>query len=290
MGQGGKNRTASRRSLSLDELPRYSAWPARLLGAESFAAHHRTSDEVLREYDKEKWGSVLSWLKTHSDVTVDDLWRQQGLEPGEMVPFALASRIAIAPLRVVLNAYARLLLDTLKPHKAKALVELGSGLGDNLLKLASVLQPRAAYGGEFTSSGVECGRTLAKLWSTEARFDHFDYNNPQTLETVPKQALVYTSHSIEQIPQLHESFVESLIRRSPQLVVHFEPCYQDHDGQSLIGLMRRRYTELNDYNRNLVELLRSFEDAGAIRILEHQANVFSDTPFNPTSIVMWAPR
>ena len=74
---------------------------------------------------------------------------------------------------------------------------------------------------------------------------------------MPKDAVVYTSHSIEQIPTLDDSFVHGLIRRAPRLVVHFEPCYDDQDDKTLIGLMRRRYIELNDYNRNLLGLLRS---------------------------------
>ena len=53
--------------------------------------------------------------------------------------------------------------------------------------------------------------------------------------------------------------------------------------------MRRRYIELNDYNRNLLGLLRSFEKVGQIRLLEHRPCVFGGQPFNPTSIIVWSP-
>ncbi len=276
--------------ISLDELPRYSDWPAILLGAKQFSARHRTRNEVLREYDREKWGSVLAWLKTRSVVTADDLLREQGLDPEQIVAFANDGRFLVASTRVVMEAYERLLLDTLLPRPADVLVELGSGLGDKLLTLAQTLKPRTVWGGELTSSGVACGRLLAKLCGTAAGFGHFDYNNEETIEDVPKDALVYTSHSIEQIPMLEESFIRGLIRRAPRVVVHFEPCYDDQDDKTVLGLMRRRYTELNDYNRNLLGLLRLFERTGQIRILEHRPNVFSDQPFNSTSIIAWSPE
>src|SRR5437879_1190700 len=253
-------------SISVDDLPRYSKWPAILLGAEQFLVRRRTREEVLREYDREKWGPVMAWLKTQSEVTADDLLRVQGWDPEQIVVFANSGSLLAASTRVVTETYVRLLINTLRPHHPEVLVELGSGLGDKLLTVARALQPRVVYGGEFTSSGVECGRLLADLSGTVARFEHFDYESPQTLEEVPKDAVVYTSHSIEQIPTLDDSFVHGLIRRAPRLVVHFEPCYDDQDDKTLIGLMRRRYIELNDYNRNLLGLLRSFEKVGQIRL------------------------
>jgi hypothetical protein len=122
-----------------------------------------------------------------------------------------------------------------------------------------------------------------------ARFQQFDYNDPATLEGFPKGALIYTSHSIEQIPQLKGSFIEGVIAKGPRAVIHLEPCYEDHDPSTLIGLMRRRYAEVNDYNRNLSGLIRAFQEKGRVKILRHEKNIFSDTPFNPTSIIVWQP-
>jgi hypothetical protein len=272
-----------------NDLPKFSAWPARLLGAEPFTPHQRTRQEVLREYDREKWGTVLQWLKNQSKFSQEDLLHQQGIDPEQICLFMVHDDFFAAPAREVMNSYDRLLLETLRAHEPETLVELGCGLGDKLLKATPELNTRQPYGGEFTNAGVECGRLLAVRQGIVARFEHFDYNDPQTLVPVPAGAVVFTSHSIEQIPDLSESFVEGLLRRSPKRVVHLEPCYEDQDETTLTGLMRRRYTELNDYNRNLVGLLRSLESRGRLRILEHRPNVFSDTPFNPTSILVWEP-
>ena len=275
--------------ISLDEMPRYSRWPAILLGKKPFSVRQRTRDEVLREYDREKWGAVLTWLRAQSQVSMDDLLREQGVDPGRIIAYARNNQFFTAPAREVMVAYENLLLETLRPHATETLVELGCGMGDKLLRMAELLKPKTVFGGEFTTSGVECGRLLAKLSGIKARFEHFDYNNPATLEAVPDHAMVFTSHSIEQIPDLPETFIAGLIHRAPRAVLHFEPDYGGHDANSLIGLMQRRYAEMNDYNRNLWGLLKTFEAKGRIRILEHSTDVFGINPFNSTSIFIWQP-
>jgi SAM-dependent methyltransferase len=222
-------------------------------------------------------------------VDREDLLRAQGMEPELLIAFAQDKQFFTAPAREVLMAYENLLLETLRPHATGTLVELGCGLGDKLLRMAERLKPKTVFGGEFTRSGVECGRLLAKLFRINAQFEQFDYNNPATLEAVPEHAMVFTSHSIEQIPNLPERFIAGLIRRSPRVVLHFEPDYEGHDTNSLMGLMQRRYAELNDYNRNLWGLLKSFESKGLIRILEHSTDVFGINPFNSTSVFIWQP-
>jgi hypothetical protein len=182
-----------------------------------------------------------------------------------------------------------MLLKVLRRYQTDILVELGSGLGDKLLNFAAALKPRQALGGEFTDAGVACGQMLAKRWKQPAQFVHFDYNDPRTLDFVPPGGLVYTAHSVEQIPQLPRAFFTGLLRRKPACVVHFEPCYEEQLPDSMLGLMRRRYTELNDYNRNLTALVRELESQGRIRILDYQREVFAVSPMNPTSILAWTP-
>jgi len=276
-------------SLSLNDLPAFSSWPAILLGVKAFPVKHRTKDEVLREYDREKWGKVLELLKSQSDVEYADFLNRQGVDPEKHIAFSVGKELFSSPARCVFQSYEELLFDKLQPHAPKLLVELGSGLGDKLLNLAAKLKVKTALGGEFTSAGLECAKILSERKKQPATFWRFDYNDPATLDHVPPGALVYTSHSIEQIPILSEAFLEGLIARSPETVIHFEPSFGDHQESILLGLMRKRYTELNDYNRNLVELLYSFESKGKLQIVRHEKEIFGANPFNPTSVISWKP-
>jgi hypothetical protein len=69
--------------------------------------------------------------------------------------------------------------------------------------------------------------------------------------------------------------------------VHFEPCYEHFDELSLTGALRRRYVEVNDYNRNLVSLLHRHAASNVIAILEETRAVMGVNPLLPVSIVAW---
>lgn len=49
-----------KKKYTLDDLPRFSPWPARLLGLEPWGQRTKSSDEILREYEHENWGPLLA--------------------------------------------------------------------------------------------------------------------------------------------------------------------------------------------------------------------------------------
>ena len=53
--------------------------------------------------------------------------------------------------------------------------------------------------------------------------------------------------------------------------------------------MQRKYLELNDYNRNLLSILREAETKGVIKIVEEIPQIFGSNPFLPLSIIAWSP-
>jgi hypothetical protein len=69
-------------------------------------------------------------------------------------------------------------------------------------------------------------------------------------------------------------------------VVHFEPCYEHCDRQTLLGLMRQRYFEVNDYNTNLSTLLHEAENQALVRILEEKPAIVGSNPFLVASLYM----
>jgi hypothetical protein len=96
--------------------------------------------------------------------------------------------------------------------------------------------------------------------------------------------VVFTSHALEQLPSAaHMLDVIKSYQRDVTTVFHFEPVYEMYD-DSLLGLMRRRYTQVNDYNQDLLSLLQNRPD---IRIVRLEPNVFGLNPFNPTTIIQW---
>jgi len=54
-------------------------------------------------------------------------------------------------------------------------------------------------------------------------------------------------------------------------------------------MLRRRYIEINDYNRNLVTLLQEHETKGTLKILKEERSLFGNNPLLPISVIAWKP-
>ena len=141
-------------------------------------------------------------------------------------------------------------------------------------------------GAEYSKNAVQLA---SKLYQHDPKvtvlpFNFYDDQSYRFLEGVNPPIVVLTVHAIEQL-QLVPPVLDTLLRyrENIQAVFHFEPVYELHD-ETLLGLMRHRYTELNDYNR---DLLSQLQRRSYIRILSIQTNMFGLNPLNPTSIIEW---
>lgn len=116
------------------------------------------------------------------------------------------------------------------------------------------------------------------------RFDFYDDQSYRLLEGLKPRVVVLTVHAIEQL-QSSSLVLDALLRyrESIQAVFHLEPVYELYD-KTLLGLMRRRYTQLNDYNRDLLPELQSRPHT---RIRRIEPNVIGLNPLNPTSVIQW---
>ena len=71
--------------------------------------------------------------------------------------------------------------------------------------------------------------------------------------------------------------------------IFIEPCYEHCDDSTLLGLLRRRYIEVNDYNTNLVTLLHEESEAGKVKILDERKAAFGHHPLLAASVIVWEP-
>ena len=97
----------------------------------------------------------------------------------------------------------------------------------------------------------------------------FDYREPDSgpLPRDNPQTLVFSSHSIEVIPQLAEPVITGLLGLGRAVTgVHFEPVgWQIRENTSEIGATRA-YSEKSRYNENLWPLLSQLSRRGLITL------------------------
>lgn len=284
----------SKKQYNLDDLPRFSPWPARLLGAEKWQPKSKTAAEVAREYEHEKWGPLLQLVRNAG--------RRMTVQDADKVVFAdlspqLCSVGRSFRLLTAAAAHRRhidLVATALKRFQpCNALVELGAGYGTIILRLANLpaFRRTPVMAGEFAPSGVGLIELLARAQKTDIVAGACDFASSPLVEfQIPKGAVIYTSMATPCVPMLNGSFIDQLIAAQPKAVVHVEPCYEHCDADTLLGSMRRRYIEINDYNRNLVTLLREYQKQGALRIVVERPALFGTNPLLCASVIAWIPK
>ena len=186
------------------------------------------------------------------------------------------------------------LVDYCRNRKFDAILELGSGYSQNLIKLFYEGGPRVPYyAGEYTQSGVRCSNMLAGL-SDELDLTsfQFDYRDPN-LSILPKldNILVFTSHSIEQVDYISDTLLPLIANIAKKVTcIHFEPfgfqlTSPDQDSEHIMN--QRSIFDKNQWNQNLASKLIFHHLNKEINLIYLCPNMLGGEQENPTSIAIW---
>jgi hypothetical protein len=263
--------------IPLNDLPKWSGWPAKLIGIEDFAAVTRDLDKIHAEYSEDKWQKCSdNFEKSGGTLNAHDLRviyydansekRRAAIFNGKLVDACNAN---------VMGWYDEVLTSAMAPavRSAKTIVELGCGLGHMLWLMRDRFPGLQYRGGDYADSAVALAARLYKS-TPDISVSKFNFYAPDydLIEKAEGLVVVFTSQALEQIPK-SASVVESLSKYKNKIsrVFHLEPAYALYDDGTLLGQMRRRYIELNDYNRDLIPTLKSRKDVEILRLEPHIA-------------------
>lgn len=278
--------------LPLAELPRWSVWPARLLGLAEFEAQSRDVDKIEAEYNQDKWRRCLQAFRESSGTMSSHDLRlfRYGPDPSRRRAAVLRGELVTLSTRRLLEEFDHVLFGAMTASigESRSVVELGSSFGPILGDLARCFPGPRYFGGEYAENAVTlAGELYADRPDIEVRRLNFYDDAYEVLEKAEGPVTVFTSQAIEQVPSAaHIIDVLAKYRDKIAAVFHLEPSYELYD-DSLLGLMRRRYIELNDYNRDLIGVLKGRPD---LRILSIQPEVVGWNPFNALALVHWTFR
>jgi len=271
----------------LEALPKYTPWVARVLGLESFARPVRDFAKIHSEYEIDKYAKLLAYYRERDGCTMQDVKTEA---------------LSTLPKEVCISREGHLYLTTTDDYQpledqilceaireaiapARAVVELGCGYGYCLSVFADAYPDRVWIGGDFSQNAI----TLANLLFSDRSsvsvvpFNWLDETWP-ILEALEDEALIFTRHSVEQLPEaLHAFRTFRKYERKILGVVHFEPVYELHDSSSLLGNLRQAYTVLNDYNRDLLTAVKALGG----QVVRTQHDLVGLNSLNPTSLVYW---
>jgi hypothetical protein len=282
------------REITLDDLPRYSSWPALALGEENFQAKLKTPVEITREFNDEKWKEVQDWLDKDPALTYREI-NARRFQSIKKSPFFQNGRFYMMSPFEALDRHLALCGESMADicKSASALVELGAGYGSTILGIAEsqTLPPNLPlYAAEYSAVGVSLIKKLALASGLDIVVGKCDFFSSEIDKLdIPVNSVIFTSYASHYVPLLTEKFIELFARLKPAAVFHFEPCYEHQSQDTLHGLLCRRYIQMNDYNRNLVSLLHSQRERGKIDIFMEKKSSIGSNPLLPISVIGWKP-
>ncbi len=181
--------------------------------------------------------------------------------------------------------------DLVEPD-TQAIVELGCGWGINLFRLMRLLEGRTVrwIGAEYTQSGRSLCEKLAGLEGSQPLEVAFvDHMAPDLgfLAGI-KKALIFTSHSIEQVETIPDDYFSVLAHSVPSVRgIHLEPFGFQAEPSTGQSRRHRDFMEDNGWNRNFFPTLKAAEENGDIRIQQVEIAKYHTDPNNPTSLAVW---
>jgi hypothetical protein len=281
------------RSISLDEIAGYSAWPSRLLSLAPFELRNKSSVEVEREFGDEKWGRLLELFKDRSSFILDELEAAEQDLDQEVPVYHKSLGFYLTSVRLANIRQIKIYQSILSKYafNSNGLVELGAGYGSKIIRLSNhpTFKKLPLAAAEYTKSGCDLIKLLAQMTEKDISVGRCDFSELEVSSiNIPKNSIIFTSYSVHYVPHLKENFVDFLNRFNPRVVVHFEPCYEHFDPNSLHGLMCKRYMDINGYTKNIASnIIGGCNQIGASVTITK--NIFGSNPFLPFSVIEWIP-
>ncbi len=255
-----------------DYLNKENPWTARLLGQTPFHKN-RNIQQVENEYNLDKYAKLLDFDFPTIEEYKRKEFEQGGLSMDSQMVISFGENLFQTSVANTRNHYYHLIKRKVDQYRSTNLCELGCGYGYNL----SLFDDNIS-GGEYSKNAVQLGQKL------DFDVNEFNYYNENDYDFILPYTTVFTVHSIEQIPDA-TVIINNLEKQKSKIeyVVHFEPTVVA-ERNSLLGLMRNKYMELNDYNRNLISVLKQHPN---IEIVEMQTDIFGLMPLNSSNLIVW---
>jgi hypothetical protein len=279
------------RPLDLNELPSWSPWPSRLLGLSNFEAVTRDLEKIDQEYSQDKWQNCLNAYEASGGAkNAEDLRRIfYDLNSDKERAAILEGKLCVATNAEVMALYDKLLINAMGASigRSDTVVELGSAFGHILWMLRSHFLGKQFRGGDYADSAIALAAKLYKS-TPDIAVSKFDFYAPryEVIENSHGRLTIVTSQALEQVPR-SAGVIDSLSQYKNRIdrVFHLEPAYVLYDDNTLLGLLRRKYIEINDYNRDLLTSLKSRSDVKIHRIEPHAVGW---NPFNSLALIEWS--
>ena len=263
-----------------------------------FQPRKKSEPSLFEEYEVNKWASFERFVTAgSSDLslqeylnTVHDWTLAQGNQNENTIPVCIDGELKVIEKRKAISKNYELLLNELHQiwshYEFRNLVELGSGLGNNLAALYEHF-PKINY---FSKEYSPTARRLQKkyLLSNINNFEVDEFNlftNNPNLNI--ENAVCITSFVLSLVREFPTRIIEEILNSGFKYVINVEPLFEIQDANIPLDSKIRDYIIQNDYNQDYYGKLLKYEKIGALKILNQQKNKYGINAFFPGSVLTW---
>lgn len=272
-----------------------SAWNARAKLLKGFLSQGYNAFAAIKKLESfERFQNL--WVKQDGSVVITDKTTAQN---NIVVGLPILKKTSSSGEIINTHFYANynfntLLVDLISKDDYNCIIELGCGYGRNLFNIFYEGGPLDIpyFGGEFTQSGVEIATELAKhTHNMKAHFFHFNHCEPN-LDFIAqngfKKVFVFTSHSIEQVKLIDQSWFETVANIADFVrCVHLEPFGFQMKISGQVSLEQKKWFEQKQWNQNFAEIFTKAHNDKIINIDGLVLEVGFGDCANPGSLLFW---
>ncbi|MCX5815081.1 MAG: hypothetical protein NTX75_02405 [Proteobacteria bacterium] len=176
-------------------------------------------------------------------------------------------------------------------RNAKAIYEFGCGPAYHLLRARVINSTARLIGLDWTNTSqniIQCVADAGIETNIEGR--QFNFFEPDESLEVQLGSCIYTVAALEQLGDQFEPFLQFLIRKRPDICLHFEPIEELLDIHSLIDGLSILYFRKRNYLYGFLTRLRELEAQGSITIIRQQRIYTGSYYIEGHSLVVWKPN
>lgn len=172
---------------------------------------------------------------------------------------------------------------------ASHLYEFGSGSAFNVAAYAKLYPQTAITALDWAPAAVTLANLLGQHHGMKIAGQRFDFFAPDSAFEFAPNSSVLTMCALEQVGDRFLPFLDFILEKRPQRVVHVEPMLELYDPELPHDALAIRYHRQRKYLTGLLPHLRSLEKAGSIRFLKVQRLKFGSRFHECFSLVVWEP-
>lgn len=279
--------------VSLNDLPKFSPWLARMLGLTEWSRGERTAEDAEREYERETFFPQYQFLLDNSEVK-DFPSLDIALYPERQDVLCtikgVFKKISLQDAYAIENHIIAQRLSQYLP--ANAFVDIGAGSGRTIIAMGeqNVFSGMQLFALEKMYSARKMITMMSLRRGVEINVGECDLmKSPLTQTNIPEGSVIYTNSVMAAMHRPVIDIVLDILKFKPKIVIHFEPLLSMCECSTVYGQLCASYLKMNKYNVEFDAGLREI-DGKDIEIIDVEANVFGNNPFFSKSILVWKPK